>query len=65
VANFARVNSAIITLITPEPIDGIYKTDEAVSFLRQYGYADKIGIGERINFGGVHKTGIRHPLTNL
>jgi hypothetical protein len=65
VANFARVNSAIITLMTPEPTDGIYKTDGAEAFLRKYGYADKTGREDRINFGGVHKTGIRHSLTNL
>jgi len=65
VSNFARVNSAIITLMTPEPTDGIYKTDGAEAFLRQYGYADRTGREDRINFGGVHKIGIRHPLTNL
>ncbi len=65
VANFTRVNSAIITLMTPEPTDGIYKTEGAESFLRQYGYADKTGREDRINFGGVHKTDVRHPLTNL
>lgn len=65
VANFARVNSAIITLMTPEPTDGIYRTEGAEAFLRQYGYADRTGREDRINFGGVHKTGVRHPLTNL
>lgn len=65
VANFARVNSAIITLMTPEPTDGIYRTDGAEAFLRQYGYADRTGREDRINFGGVHKMGVRHPLTNL
>ena len=65
VANFERVNSAIITLMTPEPTDGIYRTDGAEAFLRQYGYADRTGREDRINFGGVHKTGVRHPLTNL
>lgn len=65
VANFARVNSAVITLMTPEPTDGIYKTDGAEAFLRQYGYADRTGREDRINFGGVHKIGSRHPLTNL
>jgi hypothetical protein len=65
VANFARVNSAVITLMTPEPTDGIYKTEGAELFLRQYGYPDKNGKEDRINFGGVHKTGVRHPLTNL
>lgn len=65
VANFARINSAIITLMTPEPTDGIYRTEGTEVFLRQYGYADKTGREDRINFGGVHKTGVRHPLTNL
>jgi hypothetical protein len=65
VANFTRVNSAIITLMTPEPTDGIYRTEGAEAFLRQYGYEDRTGREDRINFGGVHKTGIRNPLTNL
>lgn len=65
VSNFARVNSAIITLMTPEPTDGIYKSEGAETFLRKYGYADKTGREDRINFGGVHKTGIKHPQTNL
>ncbi|MFM9944389.1 MAG: MvaI/BcnI family restriction endonuclease [Bacteroidia bacterium] len=65
VTNFANINSAVITLMTPEPTDGIYKTEGAETFLRKYGYADRTGREDRINFGGVHKTGIRHPLTNL
>lgn len=65
VANFARVDTAIITLMTPEPTDGIYRTEGAESFLRQYGYEDRTGREDRINFGGIHKIGIRHPLTNL
>lgn len=65
VANFQRINSSIITLMTPEPTDGIYKTQGAEFFIRKYGYKDKIGREDRINFGGVHKTGIKHPLTNL
>ena len=65
VANLGRVNSAIITLMTPEPTDGIYRTEGAEAFLRKYGYADRTGREDRINFGGVHKTGVRHPLTNL
>jgi hypothetical protein len=65
VSNFARVNSAIITLMTPEPTDGFYRTEGTESFLRRYGYADRTGKEDRINFGGVHKAGVRHPLTNL
>lgn len=65
VANFDRINSSVITLMTPEPTDGIYKTKGADIFLNQYGYADKTGREDRINFGGIHKAGIRHAFTNL
>lgn len=65
VTNFERINSSVITLMTPEPTDGIYKTKGAEAFLKTYGYADKTGREDRINFGGVHKTGVRHSLTNL
>lgn len=65
VANFGRVNSSVITLMTPEPTEGIYKSEGAEVFLKQYGYIDKTGREDRINFGGVHKVGVRHPLTNL
>lgn len=65
VQNFAKSNSAIITLMTPEPTGGIYKTEGTDAFLRKYGYADRVGREDRINFGGVHKAGRRHQLTNL
>lgn len=65
VTNFAKINSAIITLMTPEPTDGIYKTKGAETFIKKYGYADKAGKENRMNFGGVHKIGVRHQLTNL
>jgi len=65
VANFAKIESAIITLMTPEPTNGIYKTKGAEYFLNQYGYKDKTGKEDRINFGGVHKVNVRHHLTNL
>jgi len=65
VTNFAKINSAIITLMTPEPTDGIYKTEGAEAFIRKYGYKDKTGRENRMNFGGVHKIGVRHQLTNL
>lgn len=65
VTNFAKINSAIITLMTPEPTDGIYKIAGAEAFIKQYGYVDRTGREDRMNFGGVHKTGVKHPLTNL
>ena len=65
VSNFSRINSARITLFTPEPTDGVYKTEGAETFIRRYGYPDKNGIEDRLNFGGIHKSGIRHKSTNL
>lgn len=65
VANFDRIQSSIITLMTPEPTSGFYKNEGVGAFLRKYGYADKRGREDRINFGGVHKVGKLHPTTNL
>jgi hypothetical protein len=65
VANFKNLNSKPITLFTPEPTGGIYKTDGVENFLRNYGYADKNGKADRINFGGVHRVNERLNLTNL
>lgn len=65
VANFNRISSSVITLMTPEPTDGIYKTQGTEAFIRKFGYTDKTGRVDRINFGGIHKTGRIHPTTNL
>jgi len=65
VDNFARINSKVITLMTPEPTDGFYKSSGAEAFLRKYGYPDVSGKPERLNFGGIHKSDILHPRTNL
>ena len=51
--------------MTPEPTDGVYKTEGAEVFIRKYGYEDKTGREDRMNFGGVHKVGIRHQTTTL
>jgi len=65
VKNFKNTKSKAITLMTPEPTDGLYKSEGAEYFVRTYGYEDKIGKPDRLNFGGVHKIGKRHHLTNL
>ncbi|WP_426486660.1 MvaI/BcnI family restriction endonuclease [Flavobacterium sp. 2] len=65
VANFARINSKVITLMTPEPTDGFYRTAGAEAFLRKYGYPDVSGKPDRLNFGGIHKSDLLHPRTNL
>lgn len=65
ISNFDRINSAVITLMTPEPTGGIYKTHGADYFVRTYGYPDKMGRPDRLNFGGIHKSGVIHPKTQL
>tara|TARA_R110001592_G_scaffold28879_4_gene105272 strand:+ start:4176 stop:5483 length:1308 start_codon:yes stop_codon:yes gene_type:complete len=65
VVNFNRTKSKAITLMTPEPTDGLYKTEGTEYFVRTYGYKDRRGRSDRLNFGGVHKIGEKHHLTNL
>ena len=55
-----------ITLMTPEPTGGIYKTKGVPEFLRLYGYPDKKGRSGRTNFGGNYRINSPfHPETKL
>jgi hypothetical protein len=65
VSNFKNINSATITLMTPEPTHGFYVNSGAETFIRKYGYVDREGREDRMNFGGVHKAGERCKLTDL
>jgi len=65
VNNFARLTSGVITLMTPEPKGGYYSSAGVEAFIRRYGYPDKSGIVDRLNFGGVHVANIRHAVTGL
>lgn len=65
VKKFDRIESSVITLMTPEPTDGLYKTKGAEFFVRKYGYNDKLGRPDRMNFGGVHRVNEIHKTTNL
>lgn len=65
VKNFNNLNSSIITLFTPEPTDGLYKSNGVDYFIKNYGYWDKKGRVDRMNFGGIHKVGVKHNSTNL
>jgi len=65
VNTFNRLNSSIITLMTPEPTGGYYKDEGVNAFIHKYGYDDKLGRPDRKNFGGIHKCGVKHPTTNL
>ncbi len=65
VSSFERLNSAVITLMTPEPTGGLYYEKGVEAFIHKYGYNDLTGRPDRKNFGGIHKTGIKHNRTNL
>lgn len=65
VKKFQRINGSVITLMTPEPTDGFYVSAGIGDFIRTYGYPDISGRPDRINFGGIHKCGIRNNRTML
>lgn len=64
-SNFSRFGSEVITLMTPEPTSGFYVDSGVEEFIRKYGYKDKLGRPDRMNFGGIHKVGNTNPLTSL
>lgn len=51
--------------MTPEPDGGFYRESGVVPFIRKFGYPDRKGRQDRMNFGGVHKVAKPHHLTNL
>jgi hypothetical protein len=66
VEDFERFESAKpVTLMTPEPSGGFYKDHDAQAFIRKFGYPDKMGREDRINFGGRHFSGLRCLPTGL
>ncbi|WP_267226231.1 MvaI/BcnI family restriction endonuclease [Dyella silvae] len=55
-----------VTLMTPEPTGGIYHDQGVDVFLRRFGYPDKNGKPDRLNFGGIYDcTKDFHPDTGL
>ena len=62
VTNFERLSNSIITLMTPEPTNGIYVSEGVEAFVRKYGYIDKLGRQNRMNFGGIHKSSLENPI---
>lgn len=54
-----------ITLMTPEPTGGLYRTEGIIPFITKFGYADKKGIEDRRNFSSPHSFGTRNTNTNL
>jgi hypothetical protein len=66
VANVDKPGASIVTVFTPEPTMGVYRDDGVEAFVRRYGYPDRSGIADRLNFGGVHKGNeAAHHLTGL
>ena len=61
---------SVVTLFTPEPTGGFYKARTAEEFVERFGYLDKNGKPDRINFGGIYscrkpahgETGLRMTL---
>ncbi len=62
---FDKTTNEVITLMTPEPNGGLYVKNGIDNFIRSYGYQDRNGKEDRLNFGGVHKVGIIQHLTGL
>jgi hypothetical protein len=58
-------SGSAVTLMTPEPTGGIYKSRGVDFFIRRYGYPDKNGKPDRLNFGGIHRLGERQQSTGL
>ena len=65
VNNLQNPRGGPITLMTPEPNGGLYFDEGPEAFVRCYGYPDKRGVADRLNFGGVHRAGLRHAATKL
>jgi len=65
VTKFPRTGAKPTTLFTPEPDGGFYVDEGASEFVRKYGYPDKSGKPNRLNFGGKHVHSTKHQLTNL
>lgn len=74
VRDFVRfAPKSAVTLFTPEPTGGFYKTGTAEKFVERFGYVDKSGKPDRINFGGVYScqkvvhadTGLRMTLNGF
>jgi MvaI/BcnI restriction endonuclease family len=67
VADFIKLKAkSPVTLMTPEPTGGEYRDLGVTEFMKRYGYADKGGIADRVNFGGIYVNGAaQHADTKL
>ena len=65
VKRFPRIGAKPTTLMTPEPNGGYYRLHGASDFVRAFGYPDRKGVPDRMNFGGRHLAGKECSATNL
>ena len=65
VPNLQRPYSGVLTLLTPEPNGGYYVDNGVEAFVRRFGYTDRNGREDRLNFGGIHKVGSTTQITGL
>jgi hypothetical protein len=65
VTRFGGTANKVVTVFTPEPDRGVYRERGALEFLRRWGYADRSGIADRVNFGGIYRVGRVTELTGL
>jgi hypothetical protein len=66
VSDFDRpYTGGAITLMTPEPNGGFYHEHGVQEFVRRFGYIDKMGRADRMNFGCIHRVGDRQATTHL
>lgn len=65
VTKFPATGTKPTTLMTPEPNGGFYVEQGAQEFVRKYGYPDKSGKPDRLNFGGKHLVNQVCGATNL
>ena len=64
VTSFESQASPAVTLMTPEPTGGFYRTDGVEEFMLRYGYGDTRG-RDRRNFSSVHRPGAANRHTGL
>lgn len=65
VKKFGNPSVGVLTLMTPEPNGGVYKSNGVEAFVRRYGYPDMRGRPDRLNFGGIHRYGQENARTKL
>ncbi len=65
VKRFPKISANPTTLFTPEPNGGFYVNAGVIDFIKTYGYPDKNGKPDRLNFGGTHLVNECHKSTQL